>query len=147
MNTKIKSQLLKTLEKIEQQLAESDALFTADSARLYEIDPANPTSIFGLVQIDKDQDIYNLIARNADTKTKHPLAITTLGWAAPIDETENNEIAPSQHPNRRRVSLFMAVDANKQMASVLRFSDTDTTKTDDGEARGSLAEALLTLTQ
>lgn len=143
---KTKSKLLKTAEQIEQQLAESETLFTAGGATLYEIDPTNPENIFGLVLIDKGQDVYELIENNTGTIRTHPLALTTLGWAAPINET-NNETPPSQHPNRRRVSLFIAVNKTGKMASVLRFSDTNETTPDDGEARGQLAEALLTLTQ
>lgn len=148
MKTKTKSKLLKTIEQIEQQLAESEALFTAGGAALYEIDPTNPESIFGLILIDKGQDVYELIENNTGTIRSCPLVLTTLGWAAPLAETDDdNETPPSQHPNRRRVSLFIAVNKTGQMASVLRFSDTNETTPDDGEARGQLAEALLTLTR
>lgn len=148
MKTKTKSKLLKTVEQIEQQLAESEALFTAGGTALYEIDPTNPESIFGLVLIDQSQDAYELIKNNTGTIRKHPLAITTLGWAAPLsDNNENNETPPSQHPERRRVSLFIAVNKTGQMASVLRFQDNNETALDDGEARGALAEALKNLTK
>ena len=145
MKTKTKSKLLKTAERIEQQLAESEALFTADSATLYEIDPTKPESIFGLVLIDHGGDVYELLERNTGENWPNPLALTTLGWAAPIDNNHDN-LQPSQHPQRRRVSLFITVDQTGQMASVLRFKDTpNETTTDDGEARGALAEALLDL--
>ena len=144
MKTKTKSQLLKTAEQIEQQLAESEALFTAPTASLYEIDPTNPESIFGLVLIDHAGDVYELLERNTATGP-NPMALTTCGWAAPIDNNPDN-LQPSQHPQRRRVNLFIAVNQAGQMASVLRFKDTpNETTTDDGEARGALAEALLNM--
>lgn len=146
MKTKTKSKLLKTAEQIEQQLAESDALFTTNTAALYEIDPTNPESIFGLVLIDKSQDSYELIENNTNTIRKHPLALTTFGYAAPLPETDNtHDLPPSQHPQRRRISLFIAVNKTGKMASVLRFQDTNETTPDDGQARGALAEALLNL--
>ena len=143
MKTKTKSKLLKTAEQIEQQLAESEALFTAVTAALYEIDPTNPESINGLVLIDHAGDVYELLERNTATGS-NPMALTTLGWAAPLPET-NDETPPSQHPQRRRVSLFIMVNQAGQVASVLRFQDTNETTPDDGEARGALAEALLDL--
>ena len=143
MKTKTKSKLLKTAERIEQQLAESEALFTADSATLYEIDPTNPESIFGLVLIDHAGDVYELLERNTATGP-NPMALTTCGWAAPLDNNPD-DLQPSKHPQRRRVSLFIAVNQAGQMASVLRFQDTNETTPDDGEARGALAEALLNM--
>jgi hypothetical protein len=143
--TKTKSQLLKTAEQIEQQLAESEALFTAVTAALYEIDPTNPESINGLVLIDRAGDIYELLENNTPTGS-NPIALTTLGWAAPLPKNDNdNQTPPSQHPQRRRVSLFTTVNQAGQMASVMRFQDTNETTPDDGEARGALAEALLNI--
>ena len=143
MKTKTKSKLLKTAEQIEQQLAESEALFTAATAALYEIDPTNPESIFGLVLIDHAGDVYELLERNTATGP-NPMALTTCGWAAPLDNNPD-DLQPSKHPQRRRVSLFIAVNQAGQMASVLRFQDTNETTPDDGEARGALAEALLNM--
>jgi hypothetical protein len=109
----------------------------------------------GLITLASSGDVYQLIdeARNnplveAVIATDTPLALTTCGWAAPRNtETEtDNELAPSQHPERRRVALFVVVNNAGEMASVLRFSDTpQETITDNGEARGTLATALLEL--
>lgn len=90
MKTKTKSQLLKTAEQIEQQLAESETLFTAKTAALYEIDPTNPESINGLVLIDHGQDVYELLENNTGENWPHPLALTTTGWAAPLDNNTHN---------------------------------------------------------
>jgi len=109
----------------------------------------------GLITLASSGDVYDLLdeAREnalvqAVIATDTPLALTVCGWAAPRNtETEaDNELAPSQHPERRRVALFVVVNNAGEMASILRFSDTpQETTTDNGEARGSLAEALLEL--
>lgn len=93
-------------------------------------------------------DIYSLI-ENVDKSTVKgfdALGLVTCGWAAPIAEGETEpDGAPSQHPQRRRVRLFACV--NRQgMASVLRFQDDEENPVlDAGEARGPLAEAVLSL--
>ena len=75
------------------------------------------------------------------------IAIETTGWAAPIegneDEDEDEMVAPSQHPKRRRVRLMSIVTRSYEVASALGFADDDEIVTDSGTARGSLAEALL----
>ena len=81
--------------------------------------------------------------------------VLTCGWAAPISrqdhddhddhddhETTDDEVPPSQHPQRRRVRLVVVV-CDDGVASVLRFADTpDDIVTDAGSARGSLADAV-----
>jgi len=107
----------------------------------------------GLITLASSGDVYQLIDDcrsnplvQAVIATDTPLALTTCGWAAPRNTAADEELAPSQHPERRRVALFVMVNNAGEMASVLRFSDTpEETTTDNGEARGSLAEALLEL--
>jgi len=74
------------------------------------------------------------------------LAIVTCGWAAPISEGQSEpDGAPSEHPDRRRVRLFVCA-TRSEMVSVLRFQDeADTPILDAGEARGPLAEAIADL--
>ena len=90
-------------------------------------------------------DVYELL-QSMDTafvaKVSDYMVVLTSGWASPITSDDDEEIAPSQHPERRRVRLV--VMANREgVASVMRFQDdADNTITDDGQARGSLAEAL-----
>lgn len=94
-------------------------------------------------------DIYQMLESSTarkvmkDSKT---VMVATCGWAAPIgDDAELDELAPSQHPRRRRVRLMSLVDS-KGVATVLRFKDEpDNIIEDDGVAHGSLAEALLEL--
>jgi hypothetical protein len=70
-------------------------------------------------------------------------AIVTCGWAAPIskDDDDDNEVAPSQHPERRRVRL-MTMMHNGKMGSSIRFTDEEAVTYDEGNAMGSLASAM-----
>lgn len=108
------------------------------------------TPTLGLKRVAKARDIYELLeARktlmaigNAESFT-----VLTCGWAAPLqnEDTTNDELAPSQHPERRRVRLTVSVN-DSGVASVLRFQDKPNEKTvDEGTARGSLADAVQNL--
>lgn len=93
-------------------------------------------------------DIYQLID-SVDKFTVQgfdALGLVTCGWAAPIAEGEGEPSeAPSTHPERRRVRLFVCVN-REGMASVLRFKDdAENPVLDAGEAKGPLAEAVLSL--
>lgn len=98
-----------------------------------------------LTEISKNGDVYELLNDKASVKALadyDQVLVATCGWAAPVGDDADDEIAPSVHPKRRRVRLacFLCDDG---VASVLRFSDTpDETVTDEGNARGSLADAL-----
>ena len=94
-------------------------------------------------------DVYELLESPFATATASMadlVAIVTCGWASPLSgDDDDDEVAPSQHPQRRRVRLVVCASRDG-MASVLRFQDTpDDTITDEGEARGSLAEAVQSL--
>jgi hypothetical protein len=94
-------------------------------------------------------DIYDLLDSDdsrAVAKVSDYIAVITCGWASPIARGDDDEeIAPSQHPERRRVRL-MVFAGKDGWASVMRFSDTpDETITDDGNARGALADAIMGL--
>lgn len=100
-------------------------------------------------------DVYELLdaPSSAIARMFDVAVVLTCGWAAPLDRGEQDddaqsnsetqdEVPPSQHPQRRRVRLVVAV-CDKGVASVLRFADTpNEIVTDDGAARGSLADAV-----
>lgn len=102
-----------------------------------------------LVREMESPDIYHLLESSTARKVmkdSRTVMVATCGWAAPIgDDAELDEVAPSEHPRRRRVRLMSLVDS-KGVATVLRFKDDpDNIIEDDGVAQGSLAEALLEL--
>ena len=96
-------------------------------------------------------DVYDLLDSDdsrAVAKVSDYIALVTCGWASPIttdSDDDDEQVAPSEHPQRRRVRL-MVFAGKDGWASVMRFSDTpDETITDDGTARGALAEAIMSL--
>ena len=101
--------------------------------------------------ITSNGDVYELIDSAIEDKSTEGLdgiAVLTCGWAAPLPKAfldDDDQVAPSQHPERRRVRLVIC--ANREgVASVLRFQDTpDEITTDEGSAKGSLADAILAL--
>ena len=110
--------------------------------------------LFGVELSDplESGDVYDLIESKASlelAKRSDFIAIVTCGWAAPLSKDTNDDdddkVAPSQHPLRRRVRLVVLA-SRSSVSSVLRFSDTpDETVTDEGKATGSLADAILKL--
>ncbi len=111
---------------------------------------------FGEVLVDfasENGDVYDLLENPlvktlAQTPSTQFIALLTCGWAAPLPENDDeNEVAPSQHAQRRRVRLVV-VASKDSVASCLRFQDDpNNTVTDEGKARGSLADAVKSLFQ
>ena len=103
-----------------------------------------------LVLAGEHGDIYDLLDSDdsrAVAKVSDYIAVITSGWAAPLptSDSDDAEVAPSQHPERRRVRL-MVFASKDGCASVMRFSDApDETITDDGKAQGALADAIMDL--
>ena len=97
--------------------------------------------------VAKSPDVYALLE---DEETFNAIdgydtfSILTCGWAAPV-ETTDEDTPPSQHPEKRRVRLLVHA-TEFGVASVLRFKDkNDEIVTDEGQARGSLADAVMEL--
>lgn len=71
------------------------------------------------------------------------IGILTTGWAAPMAENGEQEVAPSQHTARQRVRLASVVTRDGSMGSAMAFAENpDNLVTDEGKAEGALAEAL-----
>ena len=103
--------------------------------------------------IREDVDIYDLIDHLDDDKLVANTAFDyftfiTHGWAAPLNKDGEVDGAPSQHPQKRRVRLIVAVkpEDNNEVASIIQFSDEpDDLIFDYGTATGSLADAVSSL--
>ena len=99
---------------------------------------------------EHDEDIYmlmNYYGRGNHSKPVAPdaLAIVCTGWGAPINPetgTMDGASAPSQHPERRRVTLFSVVTPRAEVASRLVMDDEEPTDDPDGGATGALADGL-----
>ncbi len=139
--------LLEIAEAVEQQV-NSDYSFDVRKALIMSVTEGS----FGveLSQPLENGDVYELL-RSDETlqlaERSQTIAIVTCGWASPIsdDDDDDNEMPPSQHPKRRRVRLVVCA-SRSEVASVLRFGDNPTeTVIDEGKAKGSLADAIVTL--
>jgi len=69
-----------------------------------------------------------------------PLVLVSHGWAAPADEHEN-DVAPSEHPEKRRVRLTIVIEGLDRMTSVIRFPGEDETLVEQ-DCRGDLRDAI-----
>ena len=94
-------------------------------------------------------DVYDLLDSPetlAAIKGEEFFGVLTSGWAAPIDECDD-DTPPSKAKERRRVRLFVSATEDGAI-SVLRFKDDpDEAIVDEGTAKGSLADAVMDLYQ
>lgn len=128
--------------------------FDLSAARLYGITVVDPEGITSNVDgalritfLAEHADVYELLdaPTSAISKMFDAAVVLTCGWAAPLDDDEPSDLAPSRHPRRRRVRLVVTV-CDGGVASILRFADTpEEIVTDDGAARGTLADAVNSL--
>ena len=89
-------------------------------------------------------DIYEMLENpvaSAIAIASDSVVVSTCGWASPNNAGEQF-IPPSQHSERRRVSLLICANST-ETASVIRFSDDwENPVYDEGEAVGFLADAV-----
>jgi len=118
--------------------------FTMKRAQMFAVEVGGTVRTIGTCG-----DVYELLE---EMETKELLAtdvavgVETTGWASPIaqGDNEDEQVPPSQHPERRRVRLVTMVTRKFDVASAMGFADTpDEVITDAGTARGALADALL----
>jgi hypothetical protein len=142
---------------VEQSLHHSLDGFELRRARLYGISIVDAEGVAnmdnGALRITflaEHGDVYELLdaPTSAIVRMFDAAVVLTCGWAAPLDDdsdANDDSVAPSQHPKRRRVRLVVVV-GDGGVGSVLRFADTpDDTVTDAGVAQGSLADAVTNL--
>ena len=145
---------------VEQSLHMSLDGFDLKRARLYGISVVDAGGVNRLEDgalritfLAEHGDVYELIdaPTSAIVRMFDAAVVLTCGWAAPIDrksesdDSDDENLPPSQHPQRRRVRLVVVV-GDQGVGSVLRFADTPKEiVTDAGSARGSLADAVTNL--
>ena len=101
-------------------------------------------TLVDVVTTDTNTDIYDLLEGNGVAnilKTHNFVGLITTGWASPLDK-EQEPIQPSKHPERQRVRLVIVAN-KKGVCSVVRFKGKDEVVVDEGNATGSLNDALL----
>lgn len=122
---------------------EHDNPFQIGQAKIFAIEVGGSlrTIVTGL-------DIYDAFDEASEMKllaTDLAIGCETTGWAAPVMNGDEETVAPSQHPERRRCRLVSIVTRQYEVASALGFADhpEEGIQTDDGCAKGTLADALL----
>lgn len=141
-----------TLREIDQAVTKRIESMTTDQfnlgkAVLFAVDYVRG-EVPAIKNIDEQGDIYEMLddtfnaVRLFDTGY-NGFAVVTTGWASPIDKDNDadSQVAPSQHPERKRVRL-MTMMHNGKMGSSIRFTDSETVTYDEGNAMGSLASAM-----
>jgi len=142
MNSPILTKTIKAEEKIKYILQDyKDEWFLESSSVWVE------TTNKEIIQVINHRDIYEMLEDHNTVRAIQNydfFTVVTSGWAAPL-KSENEDcskIVPSEHPERRRIRLIIGANATG-VASVLRFQDDpDEIVTDEGRARGSLADAV-----
>lgn len=135
-----------TLREIDQAIADKlGDSFEQQPAVLFAVDYVRG-EVPVIKQISEDTDVYEMLDDTFNAILLHEtgysgFAISTVGWASPITSEEDEEIAPSQHPQRKRVRL-MTLCNRGQMGSSIRFKGEQDVTYDQGNAKGSLASAM-----
>ncbi len=140
MNTPMEQRALEAYQKLRDHHANP---FDTKVCRIFIVDHDSHLEV-----VSVHKDVYEGLATIGDL-AKDPvmhrmrfLGIDTCGWAAPVSDDEGDK-PPSIHPQRRRVRLVALVDRNLEAGSALGFKDEpDEIITDDGNAKGSLADSL-----
>lgn len=121
--------------------------FNIPKAVIYSV-KVNPSDELEIVKSGSHGDIYDLLESGKARKLAQVsdyVAVLTTGWAAPLPKKNDEDVAPSQHPERRRIRLLV-VSSQNGVASVIRFEDNPTEIiSDNGKAQGALAEAVKNL--
>ena len=98
----------------------------------------------GTLEISHD-DAYSACALLATTKRRpRYLSMTVAGWAAPVEQNNDDDTPPSLHPKRQRVALCAVVEVGTgKLTSAMRLTTAARPLvSDDTESSGALADAL-----
>lgn len=107
---------------------------------------------FEYKELQRHGDIYQLIDEMSADKLATNfdfISLITYGWAAPIEEVRDEEIAPSKSENRRRIRLMLvgSKENNGILGSALKFADNEEIVFDFGDADGPLSDVFNTMYQ
>lgn len=115
---------------------------TMPKARCAPVAFANGSPVLVLDNEQRDGDVYRLIESITPADGINYYAVITGGWAAPNQNDEYQDLPPSLHPERRRVELVCLVSRDGEVASALQMEGNDGLTIDEGNAQGSLADAV-----
>lgn len=100
------------------------------------------------LEICKHMDVYNVLEKISNDGSGliwDAIAVTTQGWAAPLDLNLDEElnVPPSKHPKKTRVMLMCIVTKDRIIHSVIKLENEEPQYQADG--KGALSEALLNI--
>lgn len=96
--------------------------------------------------IQSGRDVYDLLETEEvqDMASRTDLiALFTCGWASPRTDSDDDDLPPSQHPERKRVAMLVFANKKKQLVTAMRMGDNELLVNDDGS--GALGDALISL--
>ena len=102
------------------------------------------SEIINHIEIDKSKDVYQVIEKISNDSSGliwDAIAVTTQGWAAPLKKEGEEDLPPSQHPQRTRVFLVCIITSQRDIHSVLKLDQEEAVY--DNSGAGPLADALL----
>lgn len=99
-------------------------------------------------KISDHGDVYNLISEipmfAKSVSNYDMLSILTAGWAAPVNNDQDDNIPPSEHKDRRRVRIAMVGNTSTQYSAIMAFDDqTDEPIYMENEGAGALKEEFV----
>lgn len=127
---------------------ETDYDYDSEFAQLFGVKIVEDS--FESFRIRADRDVYELLDSSniellVEASQYDYITVGTCGWAAPIGNvnSDNDDLPPSQHPERTRVKLFCTSNSKQIGSSVLFRDKKDQEPTNDlGNAKGSLADSF-----
>lgn len=71
------------------------------------------------------EDIYDLVSDYGKSLTtiSDMVILYTVGWASPVGDGEDDDVAPSKHPKRVRVALIALAMKDGRFGSAVRLGD------------------------
>lgn len=99
-------------------------------------------------KISDNNDVYNLISEipmfAKSVSNYDMLSILTAGWAAPVNNDQDDNIPPSEHKDRRRVRIAMVGNTSTQYSAIMAFDDqADEPMYLENEGAGALKEEFV----
>jgi hypothetical protein len=95
-------------------------------------------------ELSRYEDVYDGLKETSTVALQDDhvaVGVFTTGWAAPLVGDVPDGPAPSQHPDRVRVQLCVALDRKFQTVSVMLMENSNEPLV-EGEGEGPLADAL-----
>jgi hypothetical protein len=112
--------------------------FDMSAASIYYLDDNGDAEFLSehgdVYKLLKDENVLEALTAFIEPR----FIIVTCGWASPLGN-DDEDVRPSQHSQRRRVRLSLAVD-DKNIISVIRFKDDKGNPQTETNGSGTLAD-------